>query len=119
MPNGQAPTVASVSVQQMVTALREGATVIDVRESFEWASGHVAGSQHLPMHTVPLQVAELAPAAPVYVLCESGNRSWQVAAFLVRQGISAFNVEGGMAAWRANRFPMETGTASDRTGDAS
>lgn len=119
MPDGRAPSVTEVSVQQLQDALRDGATVIDVREPFEWATGHVAGTQHIPMHTVPLRIDDIAPEAPVYVLCESGNRSWQVAAFLERQGISAYNVDGGMAAWRANRFPMETGSASSSTGDAS
>lgn len=119
MPNGQPPSVTGVSIQQMQVALSEGATVVDVREQFEWVAGHVAGAQHIPMQTVPLRVDELAPAAPLYILCESGNRSWQVAAFLLRHGITAFNVEGGMSAWRANQLPMETGPAADQTGDAS
>jgi rhodanese-related sulfurtransferase len=115
----QDPPVTDVSIEDMQAALREGATVVDVREPFEWASGHVAGIRHIPMHDVPPRMAELADLAPVYVLCESGNRSWQVAAFLKRHGINAYNVDGGMAGWRARRFPMETGSVASPTGDAS
>jgi rhodanese-related sulfurtransferase len=114
---GPAPTVPSVTVTELKELISGGAAVVDVRESFEWTSGHVGGAHHVPMGTVPVRVDELAPSAPVYVICESGARSWQVAAFLSRHGITAYNVDGGMSAWRANRFPMETGApASDQNG---
>ena len=42
-----------VSIVDMQAALERGDRVIDVREDDEWASGHVAGAEHVPMRTVP------------------------------------------------------------------
>jgi rhodanese-related sulfurtransferase len=104
--------VTTVSIQELAAAKDRGDPIVDVREHHEYISGHVPGAAHLPMHTIPLHVDSFAKDQPVYLLCESGARSWQVAAFLDRHGIPAVNVTGGTAAWRASGLPLTTGATA-------
>lgn len=104
--------VASIGIPELAAARDRGDVVVDVRERFEYVSGHVPGAVHMPMHTVPLRVAELPQDRPLYLVCETGNRSWQVAAFLARQGLQAVNVDGGTSAWRAAGQPITTGASA-------
>ncbi len=41
---------------------------------------------------------ELGPES-IYVVCRSGNRSGRATSILLKNGINAINVEGGMKAW--------------------
>ena len=82
-----------------VAELPPGATLLDVRESDEWAAGHAPGATHLPMSELTARTDELPDEDPLYVVCRSGGRSARVAAYLAAQGYPAVNVEGGMQAW--------------------
>lgn len=75
------------------------ATVIDVREPFEFEAGHVPGADLIPMQSVPQHVDRLPTDKPVYVICASGNRSLTAARFLRQSGIEAYSVAGGTSAW--------------------
>jgi rhodanese-related sulfurtransferase len=100
--------IEHAAVPDLKTALDEGrATLIDVREFFEFQAGHVPGAMHMPMHTIPVRMDEIPSSGEVYVICESGSRSWQVAAFLQQRGVRAINVHGGMGSWRMAGFPTE------------
>ena len=85
--------------------LAAGAVVIDVREPYEYASGHVPGALSIPMHLVPLRVDEIPSDRDVYVICAAGNRSWQVCHYLGQRGIEATNVTGGTACLDISRIP--------------
>lgn len=84
--------------------------VLDVREDDEWAAGHVEGALHIPMSDFVNRFGELTEAAPdgarVHVMCRVGGRSAQVTQYLVRQGIDAVNIDGGMQAWDGSGRPM-------------
>ncbi|MDP5226973.1 MULTISPECIES: rhodanese-like domain-containing protein [Arthrobacter] len=94
--------VETVRVQE----IPEGATIVDVREDYEWAAGHVDGALHLPLNTLPLRFEELDPDQDLYIICRTGGRSWQAAQWLVGQGYSAINVAGGMDQWFEAGKPM-------------
>lgn len=80
--------------------------LLDVREPWEFAHCHIAGSQAMPMGQVPSRVEELDPEAEIVVICHHGMRSAQVCMFLERQGFSrVFNLAGGVAAWAADVDP--------------
>jgi rhodanese-related sulfurtransferase len=105
--------VEHVSVRHLAEAMSRGdAHVVDVREGYEYAAGHVPGAVHVPMHLVPLRVGELPRDKDLYLICETGNRSFQVGLYLARQGISSHNVEGGTSAWRWAGGPLSTGSAA-------
>ncbi|MFD7630668.1 rhodanese-like domain-containing protein [Streptomyces sp. NPDC059851] len=90
--------------------------VLDVREDDEWAAGHVEGALHIPMSAFAARFGELTEAVEdgrrVHVVCRVGGRSAQVTQYLVRQGIDAVNVDGGMQAWDGAGRPMVTDNGS-------
>lgn len=102
--------VKSASVIDLQAAMTRGERVVDVREKYEYDGGHVPHAMHVPMSVVPLRVDDIKGArstAPVWVICESGARSWQVADYLTRHGLTVINVDGGTSAWRASGLPLE------------
>jgi rhodanese-related sulfurtransferase len=101
------PPVPSVTVSD----LSGSEHLLDVRESGEWQAGHVEQAQFVPMSELIGRLAEVPKDREVVVVCRSGVRSAQVAAYLNQNGWSAKNLDGGMEAWAAAGRPMvsETG----------
>ena len=65
----------------------EGATIIDVREDYEWEGGHATGAMHITLGTLTERLAELpAPGEDFYVICHGGGRSNRAATFLREHG---------------------------------
>ena len=54
---------------------RDGAVVIDVREPFEYVSGHVPGAEPIPLSRLAARAGDLPHGVPVFVICATGNRS--------------------------------------------
>ena len=48
-----------ITVYELATALAQGATVVDVRETSEYVDGHVPGAVLMPMGQLPGRVHEL------------------------------------------------------------
>jgi len=87
--------------------VREGAVLLDVREPFEWRSGHAPKARHIPLGDLARRVRELPPGKHVVVVCRSGNRSARAAAALAQaHDRSASNLRGGMRAWAAAGLPV-------------
>lgn len=80
--------------------------VLDVREDFEWRSGHIDGAVHIPLAQLPVRLEELDPARPVLAVCHVGQRSAMAAAFLRDRGFDVHNLEGGMDAWASRNLPV-------------
>ena len=83
--------------------------LLDVREDDEWAAGRAPGAVHLPMSELVARLAEVPADRPVAVVCRSGHRSAQVTQYLLAQGRTARNVDGGMSAWARLGLPLEAG----------
>ena len=79
--------------------------VVDVREVDEYLRGHVPNARNLPLSLLPVGLAELPTDRPVYVICQSGNRSAHATALMRSVGIQAANVAGGTGAWIAAGRP--------------
>lgn len=83
-------------------------TVVDVRETHEFESGHVPGAVSIPLSEFVERVGEVTSLpGEVYVICESGGRSAQVTAWLGQQGYDVANVAGGTGAWRTAGHPVD------------
>ncbi|HEY0767651.1 MAG TPA: HesA/MoeB/ThiF family protein [Steroidobacteraceae bacterium] len=76
--------------------------LVDVREVYEFSTGHLAGSVNIPLGELPRRLAEIAPhSAPVFI-CRSGSRSLAACQMALAAGVSApANLEGGLLAWAA------------------
>ncbi len=108
--------IDQISVTDLKSAVDTGAArLIDVREQWEYDSGHIPGAQWIPMSLVPLRKDEFQHSSPVYVLCRTGNRSGQVVMWLAQQGIHAVNVHGGTEMWQRQGYPIDTTPAAERT----
>lgn len=99
----------NATVTEALEAVRAGEVLIDVRTPPEYVGGHAPGAVFLPMVAVPMRASELDRSRPVYVICESGARSFQVCQYLDGLGYDAINVVGGMGQWRALSMEMEMG----------
>ena len=89
-----------------VTALPEGAYLVDVREDDEWAAGHAPGALHIRLGELGARTAELPGDREVYVICRTGNRSAYATQALVGAGLHAINVADGMTGWAVAGRPM-------------
>ena len=103
------------STRQMDTAelsgaLASGATVIDVRGSSEWKTGHIPGVPNIPLGSLAEHMTTLPRTVPIIVHCQSGSRSSIAASLLEAAGFqAATNVAGGIVAWAASGRPVEKG----------
>jgi rhodanese-related sulfurtransferase len=86
--------------------------VLDVRELGEWESGHIPGAVHVPYHDIAEIPPGIDPAAPVAVICASGQRAAVGASLLARHGVREVIhvVDGGVAGWGREGWPMESGS---------
>jgi rhodanese-related sulfurtransferase len=101
--------VSTAHVSDLAAAHQRGERVIDVRERHEFTSGHIPHSEWIPLSLVPLRMDEIRGVKPVWLVCESGSRSYQAASYLDRHGVDAISVDGGTSAWRSAGFPFATG----------
>ncbi len=89
----------------------EEVVVLDVRQPYEYAQGHVQGSTLIPLDQLALRLDDVPKHRPVVVICHSGNRSRAAVSLLQRAGLTnVANLRGGMLAWEQHRLPVERGT---------
>lgn len=100
--------IEEITVDELESRLRAGASVVDVREPDEYAGGHVPGALHVPLGTVPDRLDAFAGDGATYVICQAGGRSMQACEFLAEQGIEAVNVIGGTGAWEVSGRALES-----------
>lgn len=84
--------------------------VLDVRTVGEFQTGHLKDA-FLADWTNPEQFTErvqsLDKSKPVYTYCLSGARSSAAAKWLREHGYTAYNMDGGIAAWKRAGMPFE------------
>jgi adenylyltransferase/sulfurtransferase len=80
--------------------------LIDVRERWEYDTGHLPHAVNIPMSELPQRIAEIPRSgAPVFI-CRSGGRSLRACTMALAAGVaSPVNLEGGMLAWAAKVDP--------------
>ena len=101
----EGPKVEDVSPQDAVGLHEQGAVLLDVRESDEWAAGHAPDAVHVPLARVGDTAARFADQE-VLTVCRSGGRSATAAETLAQAGIKVRNVAGGMTSWAEAGFPV-------------
>ena len=92
--------------------------LVDVRERDEFARVRAAGAVLYPTSSFLLRFEELPRDRPLHLVCNSGNRSAAVTAFLLRNGwTDVHNVAGGMIAWVRAGLPVQSGPPEAGEGD--
>lgn len=91
--------VDAAGLQKMLDS-GEKIRLIDVRSASEVAQGIIAGSEFMPLHTLPLRMNDLPKDETIVFYCRSGARSAQACMFLAQNtGIDAVNLRGGIISW--------------------
>ena len=74
--------------------------LIDIREKYEYASGHLPSTKNVPMEEL-LSNAEkyLDKNKDYYIICQSGGRSSKACTELTNGGYKVINVSGGTGSY--------------------
>jgi rhodanese-related sulfurtransferase len=102
--------VQTITPHQAVELLSKGSlTIIDVREPHEWLTGHIPGSQLVPLARFRANPPTEAREGTVLFVCAAGVRSEAAARLAVSSGSArVYNLGGGTRAWLRAGFPLET-----------
>lgn len=108
--NGQTgKNVTDVSPVETNAAVASTRTnFIDVRTVEEFSSGHAVTAKNIPLDVLPSRLSEFNKDEPIYLICQTGNRSAKAASILEKAGFTKiFNVSGGTSAWKSAGLPIE------------
>ena len=90
------PTISSDEAKALV---RQGALLLDVRTTGEFASGHVEGAVNIPVQELETRLpAEKDRAVVLY--CQSGRRSAAAKDVLLEAGFTKVFDLGAMSNWK-------------------
>ncbi len=80
-----------------IPSLREIKDVIllDTRTPFEYMRGHAEGFINIPLDDLRERLGELDKTKKIYVMCQSGLRSYLATRILMQNGFDAYNFAGG------------------------
>ena len=70
-------------------------TLIDTRTQGEYARGHVDGFINIPVDDLRESLENIDKSKPVYVMCQSGLRSYIACRILAGEGFDCYNFSGG------------------------
>ncbi len=101
--------VRRLTPQALRALLAAGATappLIDVRERWEYDTGHLPGAVNIPMSELPQRIAEIPRASQPVFICRSGGRSMRACTMALKSGVATpANLEGGLLGWAADVDP--------------
>jgi rhodanese-related sulfurtransferase len=102
-------SVSSVSPQELIRLMNQGALLLDLRPPEQYQSGHVAGARQMSGDQI-LKAADTLKKhkeKAVVVYDDSGSLGAAAVRQLVAQGFTrVFALRGGLAAWRADNLPV-------------
>ncbi len=100
--------IPGVTPQEVLSALGK-IRVIDVRTPEEFAQGHIATAENIPLGPMVFQVLGQGDRKEQIVfVCHSGSRSGHVTQLAVEWGFrNVYNMSGGMMDWQDLELPIE------------
>ena len=94
---------------------RDGSvTLLDTRTVGEYSRGHIDGFTNVPVDELRERLGEIDRGKPVYVICQSGLRSYIACRILAGNGYNCYNFSGGFRFYDAvmnDRCLIESATA--------
>ncbi|KAB2867000.1 MAG: rhodanese-like domain-containing protein, partial [Anaerolineae bacterium] len=107
--NGDVQDIEPTELNELLNSA-EPPVVVDVRESWEYAQGHVPGAVLMPLGQLTRLIDTLDPEQAVAVICATGSRSQSATALFGKKGFKTiYNVLGGTMYWMQNGLPLERG----------
>ena len=73
----------------------ENVILLDTRTKSEYSRGHINGFRNIPVDELRERIDEIDAGKPVYVICQSGLRSYIATRILEGYGFEAYNFAGG------------------------
>lgn len=87
--------IKSIDVNKL-SMLDEDINLVDIREEYEYDSGHLKGSINIPMDELLDSPEEfLDDEKTYYIICKAGIRSIRTCSMLQEEGYKVINVSGG------------------------
>jgi rhodanese-related sulfurtransferase len=90
------PSLTFVTYPKMQEAVKQGATLLDVRTPDDYEKHHLDGSINEPFFSLRMQLKTLNREKPVIVVCNDGKTSEAAVFLLLRNKINAMILRGGM-----------------------
>ena len=108
----RATQFASVSAQEAIRLMNQGAVVLDLRDKAAHEAGRISGARLL----TPEQLASAGESLKklknktLVVYCDRGVRSAAAVRQLHQQGfLQAFTLRGGVTGWQSEGLPLQRG----------
>ena len=95
--------VQEISVEETIEKIKNGTTLIDVREDNEWEAGHAKGATHIGRGVIERDIIGKFPDKDqeLILYCGGGYRSALAADNLQKMGYTnVFSMIGGWTAWK-------------------
>jgi sulfur-carrier protein adenylyltransferase/sulfurtransferase len=103
--------IEEVDPSEVNELMHEGVAIVDVRESEEFAAGHLPGAKHVPRSHLESRIEAAVPdrATPVILYCASGTRSAYAARTLAQElGYEhARSMTGGITLWKDRGYEVD------------
>lgn len=91
------------SAQYEQTITQNEVTIIDVRTSAEYQSGHIKKAQNINVQSgdFKAKMESFDREKPLYIYCRSGARSYQAGKILQEMGFKEiYDLNGGILSWK-------------------
>jgi len=102
-------SLISVSSQEMIRLMNQGALLLDLRPPEQYQAGHLAGARQMRSDEI-LKAGDTLrkhKEKTVVVYDDSGSLGAAAVRQLAAQGFTrVFALRGGLAAWRADNLPL-------------
>ena len=103
--------IDEVDPSEVNELIGEGVTIVDVRGSEEFATGHLPGAKSIPRGHLEARIESAAPdrSAELILYCASGNRS-AYAARTLQEDLGYEHVRsmtGGITLWKDRGYDVE------------
>ena len=102
---------AQIGTLEATRLMNQGSTLIlDIRETADYASGHLPRARHIPLAQLSKRVDEIGKFKdkPVIVTCRTGAKAGAATRVLRQAGFNnVFELRGGINAWQQASLPVE------------
>lgn len=100
----------SVSPQGLSTlANQKNARLIDIRDAAEFRSGHITGSENIPVSQIGSHIEQLKTdlSRPIVIICNLGQSAGTVGQQMIAAGLTeVYKLEGGISNWKSQSLPL-------------